>query len=148
MAELDGTTVLVTGATSGLGRAMAGALVAAGARVALSGRDRRRAEGAAGELGAAATGIELDVRDEGSVAAGVAEAWRRLGRIDMLVNNAGIGMRTVNPRFLSHAQPFWEVAPPASATCSRRRSPAASWSRARRSRACSRRAAGASSRSR
>ena len=57
-------------------------------------------------------GIELDVRSEESVAAGVAEAWRRLERIDVLVNNAGIGMRTVNPRFLTDAQPFWEVPPP------------------------------------
>jgi NAD(P)-dependent dehydrogenase (short-subunit alcohol dehydrogenase family) len=41
----------------------------------------------------------------------VAEVWERLGGIDLLVNNASIGMRTVNPRFLSHPQPFWEVAP-------------------------------------
>ena len=37
--------------------------------------------------------------------------WQRLGRIDLLVSNAGIGMRTVNPRFLSDPQPFWEVPP-------------------------------------
>ena len=36
------------------------------------------------------------------------DAW---GGIDMLVNNAGIGMRTVNPRFLAEPQPFWEVTP-------------------------------------
>jgi NAD(P)-dependent dehydrogenase (short-subunit alcohol dehydrogenase family) len=52
MAPLSDTRVLVTGGTSGLGRAMAGALVRAGARVALTSRDRERAEAAAAELGA------------------------------------------------------------------------------------------------
>ena len=51
----------------------------------------------------------MDVRDEASVARGVDQAWSRLGGIDMLVNNAGIGMRTVNPQFLTRAQGFWEV---------------------------------------
>ena len=37
------------------------------------------------------------------------EAWSRLGGLDMLVNNAGIGMRTVNPRFMTEPQGFWEV---------------------------------------
>jgi NAD(P)-dependent dehydrogenase (short-subunit alcohol dehydrogenase family) len=54
-------------------------------------------------------GIELDVQDESSVARAVERAWSRLGGIDMLVNNAGIGMRTVNPRFMTHPQGFWEV---------------------------------------
>jgi gluconate 5-dehydrogenase len=39
----------------------------------------------------------------------VDQAWALLGRIDMLVNNAGIGMRTVNPRFMTHPRGFWEV---------------------------------------
>jgi NAD(P)-dependent dehydrogenase (short-subunit alcohol dehydrogenase family) len=111
MSELGGTRALVTGATSGLGLAMARALVDAGARVAITSRDAERAGHVAADLGPGALGVALDARDERAVAAGVAEVWERLGGIDLLVNNAGIGMRTVNPRFLSHPQPFWEVPP-------------------------------------
>src|SRR5215470_7063427 len=100
--------VLVTGGTSGLGLAMASALATAGATVALTGRSAERAAAVAAGLPGAA-GIELDVRDESSVARAVDQAWSRLGGIDMLVNNAGIGMRTVNPRFMTHPQGFWEV---------------------------------------
>jgi gluconate 5-dehydrogenase len=90
---------------------MAGALVRAGARVVLTSRDRERAESAAAELGSGALGVELDVRDATSVAAAVNSAYGLLGGLDVLVNNAGIGMRTVNPRFMTTPQPFWEVAP-------------------------------------
>jgi NAD(P)-dependent dehydrogenase (short-subunit alcohol dehydrogenase family) len=105
------TRVVVTGATSGLGNAMAQALVEAGARVAITSRERSRAEAAATVLGAAATGVGMDVRDLESVRAGVEEIYERFGGVDVLVNNAGIGMRTVNPRFLTEAQPFWAVTP-------------------------------------
>ncbi|HXM57804.1 MAG TPA: SDR family oxidoreductase [Candidatus Dormibacteraeota bacterium] len=111
MGDLDGMRVLITGATSGLGLAMARALCGAGARVAVTGRDGTRAEKTAAELGDAALGLALDVRDEASVSACVRRTVARLGGIDMLVNNAGIGMRTVNPRFLSEPQPFWAVSP-------------------------------------
>jgi gluconate 5-dehydrogenase len=111
MTELGGTRALVTGATSGLGLAMARALVDAGARVAITSRDAQRAGSVAADLGPDALGLALDVRDERAVAAGVAKVWDRLGGIDLLVNNAGIGMRTVNPRFLTDPQPLWEVPP-------------------------------------
>jgi gluconate 5-dehydrogenase len=107
--ELPGTRVLVTGAASGLGAAMAAALADAGARVVVTSRRRERAEAAAQRLGHSAIGLALDVRDEASVLACVDEAWDRLGGLDVLVNNAGIGMRTVNPRFLAEPQPFWDV---------------------------------------
>ena len=109
--RLAGTRVVVTGATSGLGNAMAEALVAAGARVAVTSRERSRATAAASALGTTAVGVEMDVRDEASVDAGVGEIYERFGGVDVLVNNAGIGMRTVNPRFLTDPQPFWAVAP-------------------------------------
>jgi NAD(P)-dependent dehydrogenase (short-subunit alcohol dehydrogenase family) len=101
----------VTGATSGLGRAMAQALVAAGAGVGVTSRSRTRAEETARELGPQAAGFGLDVRDERSVAGFVDEAYERFGGIDVLVNNAGIGMLSVNPRFPAYVQPFWEVRP-------------------------------------
>jgi NAD(P)-dependent dehydrogenase (short-subunit alcohol dehydrogenase family) len=103
-------TALVTGGTSGLGRAMAGALAEAGLRVAVAGRSGERAEEAAGRL-PGAFGVELDVRDEELVASAVAAAWSRLDGIDLLVNNAGIGMRTVNPLFMTEPRGFWTVPP-------------------------------------
>jgi gluconate 5-dehydrogenase len=88
---------------------MATALAAAGARVVLTGRDRARAQAAAAEIGA--IGLQLDVRDERSVHAGLDSVYEQLGGLDVLVCNAGIGMRSVNPRFMSDPQPFWEVSP-------------------------------------
>jgi NAD(P)-dependent dehydrogenase (short-subunit alcohol dehydrogenase family) len=105
----DGVRVLVTGGTSGLGAAMAVALLDAGATVAITGRDADRAEAAARDLGC--LGVGMDVRDEDDVARGVDRVFDALAGLDVLVNNAGIGMRTVNPRFLSDPQPFWAVAP-------------------------------------
>jgi NAD(P)-dependent dehydrogenase (short-subunit alcohol dehydrogenase family) len=111
MAELEGVRVLVSGGTSGLGLAMARALSEAGAHVALTGRNAKRAEQAASGLEGDAIGVQLDVRDEASVDRAVAETYSRLGGLDVLVNNAGIGMRTVNPRFFVEPQGFWEVSP-------------------------------------
>jgi len=111
MANLNDTRVLVTGGTSGLGRAMAQALTQAGARVVVTSRHRERARSTAGELGGGALGVELDVRDATSVSAAVDSAYGMLDGLDVLVNNAGIGMRSVNPRFMTQPQPFWEVPP-------------------------------------
>jgi NAD(P)-dependent dehydrogenase (short-subunit alcohol dehydrogenase family) len=101
-------SALVTGATSGLGLAMAAALAGAGLRVAVAGRSGERAAEVAGRL-PGAFGVELDGRDEGSVARAIGEAWSRLDGIDLLVNNAGIGMRTVNPNFMTEPRGFWAV---------------------------------------
>jgi NAD(P)-dependent dehydrogenase (short-subunit alcohol dehydrogenase family) len=105
---LTGTRALITGGTSGIGLAMAEALAGSGATVVLTGRDAARADEVAARL-PGATGLALDVRDETSVASAVERAWSRLGRIDLLVNNAGIGMRTVNPRFMIEPRGFWQV---------------------------------------
>jgi gluconate 5-dehydrogenase len=74
---------------------MAAALAGAGLRVAVTGRSGKRAAEVASRL-PGAFGVELDVRDVGSVARAIGAAWSRLDGIDLLVNNAGIGMRTVN----------------------------------------------------
>jgi NAD(P)-dependent dehydrogenase (short-subunit alcohol dehydrogenase family) len=83
--------------------------------VVLTGRDAARTAAAAAALARSpngrAVGIAKDVRDEQSVGAGVAAASDALGGIDVLVNNAGIGMRTINPRFMTEPQPFWMVEP-------------------------------------
>jgi NAD(P)-dependent dehydrogenase (short-subunit alcohol dehydrogenase family) len=109
VSDVRATRVLITGATSGLGLAMAEALAGAGARVAIAGREASRAESVASRIGSEAIGLELDVRDEASVHSGVEHVYERLGGLDMLVNNAGVGMRTVNPRFMTEPQGFWEV---------------------------------------
>jgi len=102
----------VTGGTSGLGLAMAAALARAGVGVAVAGRSGQRAAEAAERIGGeGAFGVELDVRDESSVARAIGTAWERLGGIHLLVNNAGIGMRTVNPAFMTEPRGFWTVSP-------------------------------------
>ena len=111
VSDLNGIRVLVTGATSGLGAAMAAALVEAGAQVVVTGRDRARAEAMATRFGKSAIASGLDVRDERSVTSCVDRVRDAWGGIDMLVNNAGIGMRTVNPQFMTQPKPFWEVEP-------------------------------------
>jgi NAD(P)-dependent dehydrogenase (short-subunit alcohol dehydrogenase family) len=103
-------SALVTGGTSGLGLAMAAALAGAGLRVALTGRSQERAAEVAGRI-PGAVGLGLDVRDEDSVTRAAGEAWSRLDGIDLLVNNAGIGMRTVNPDFMTEPRGFWTVPP-------------------------------------
>ena len=111
--DLAGIRALVTGGTSGLGFAMSQALAEAGARVVLTGRAGPRVLQAAASIASdtRVTGLAMDVRDEQSVAAGIGRALTSLGGIDVLVNNAGIGMRTVNPDFMTEPIGFWQVSP-------------------------------------
>lgn len=104
--------VLVTGGSSGLGFAMARALAAAAARVVITGRDEARLHAAVERLdrgGGDIWPLVMDVRDEQSVRGGIQSVAARWHGLDALVNNAGIGMRTVNPSFMTNLQPFWDV---------------------------------------
>jgi gluconate 5-dehydrogenase len=87
---------------------MARALARAGAAVALTSRAAQRAADVAAGL-PGAIGVAADARDEAAISRAVDQAWSRLGGIDLLVNNAGLGMKTVNPQFMTEPMGFWEV---------------------------------------
>jgi NAD(P)-dependent dehydrogenase (short-subunit alcohol dehydrogenase family) len=89
MMLLQGKRALITGGTSGIGRAIAAAFVHAGARVVIAGRDQARGEAVARELGNA-TFIKADVSSLADVRRLAAAATATLGQVDILVNNAGI----------------------------------------------------------
>jgi 3-oxoacyl-[acyl-carrier protein] reductase len=88
--DLTGKTAFVTGSTRGIGLAIARALHGAGAKVAIVGRDRARAEAVAAELGERTAAVACDVALADQVEAAIASAERALGPIDILVNNAGV----------------------------------------------------------
>lgn len=91
--SLAGKRALVTGASRGIGEALAVGLAAAGADVAVSGRDRARLEPVIARIeaeGRRAVGVVMDVAQAGDCARGVGEAVAALGGLDILVNNAGV----------------------------------------------------------
>src|SRR4051794_15272838 len=88
--RLDGTVALVTGASSGIGEATARALAAQGAAVALVARRRDRLEALAADLGDGALAIEADITDQPQAIAAVQRAVDERGRLDIVINNAGV----------------------------------------------------------
>lgn len=90
MKRLEGKRALITGAARGIGLAYARRYVAEGARVAIGDIDLARARDAAAEIGDQAIAVEMDVSKQDSIDRAVAETVDRLGRIDILINNAAI----------------------------------------------------------
>jgi len=88
--RLDGTVALVTGASSGIGHATAVALAEAGASLAVSARRRDRLEELAGQIGGDVLVLETDVTDEAQVRSMIDRTVAHFGRLDTLVNNAGV----------------------------------------------------------
>jgi len=91
--DLKGKTALVTGGNGGIGLGMAKGLAAAGASVAIAGRDEKKNAAALKSLSQSCFSIKADIADEADCRAMVEEAAAKLGRLDILVNNAGMNIR-------------------------------------------------------
>jgi 2-dehydro-3-deoxy-D-gluconate 5-dehydrogenase len=94
--DLQGKVAVVTGGNGGIGLGMARGLAKAGARVVVAARNEEKSRAAVRELqalGAESIAVKVDVTDEASVAAMIAETIAQCGRLDILVNNAGTNIR-------------------------------------------------------
>ena len=108
MGVLDGKVAIVTGAAGGLGRAMARGLVSAGARVVGADLPGSGVEEMARHQGDTFLPVVADASNEADCARVVAFAVATGGAL-VLVNNAGVGMQKINPRFASAPTRFWEL---------------------------------------
>lgn len=90
MSDLQSKTVLITGASRGIGAEAARVFVAAGANVMLIARSAEAIDALAAEIGDAAAALTCDVSDPGQVAGAVKSCVDRFGGLDILINNAGV----------------------------------------------------------
>ena len=95
MADFDNKTVWITGASSGIGEALASAFSAEGARIVLSGRRVEALEAVASKLDTPSHILPFEVTDFAALETHVHNAWDWAGQIDILVNNAGVSQRSL-----------------------------------------------------
>jgi NADP-dependent 3-hydroxy acid dehydrogenase YdfG len=106
MQDLTGKVAVITGASSGIGEAAARLLVEEGAKVVLAARRKERMDALVDELGDSATAIGCDVGDPGEVTALFDTVRERFGGLDLLFNNAGMG---VNGPFADSKPEDWKT---------------------------------------
>ncbi len=102
---LKKTVAVITGAAGGIGKALAEAFAAEGAKVAIADINLEAAEETARQIGKSAIAVEVDVSNKASADAMVAKAESALGPVDTLVNNAGVSYETP---FLDCSQELWD----------------------------------------
>jgi 2-dehydro-3-deoxy-D-gluconate 5-dehydrogenase len=95
--SLEGKVSIVTGGNGGIGKGIADGLAMKGSAIVVAARDARKTEGAVEDIrarfGVAASGLSLDVNDKESITEGMQKVLEEYGRIDVLVNNAGVNIR-------------------------------------------------------
>ncbi|WP_297845101.1 L-iditol 2-dehydrogenase [Pseudomonas sp.] len=90
MKRLEGKSALITGSARGIGQVFAQAYIREGATVAIADIDFQRAQATASELGPHAYAVKMDVTDQASIDAAIAAVTAKMGKLDILVNNAAL----------------------------------------------------------